>query len=77
LWTGDNIAHDVWMQYDSNQTRSTEVLTKVISETLGDVQIYPIYGNHECFPADEFNFTDNGNNTIKLKTSDIWKKTIP
>lgn len=45
IWTGDNIAHDIWHQYADNQTLSTLDATQEILKYFPKTPIYPMFGN--------------------------------
>ncbi|CAG9325212.1 unnamed protein product [Blepharisma stoltei] len=54
VWTGDNSPHDQW-NYDIDQVLNyTKTITKWFKEYI-DVPVFPVIGNHDCFPMDFFN----------------------
>lgn len=76
IWTGDNVAHDIWKQNTSFQAIPTKIATRTLQKLLPNVTIYPIFGNHECFPADQFDFFSNTTKWLTDATSDMWKDLI-
>jgi len=59
IWTGDNAPHDTWKTKKVGQDDTYEV-TRIIRDSLdkkfkNKIPIYPLLGNHEIYPNDEFN----------------------
>jgi len=55
MFTGDNIAHSVWLVTQEEVIRATKMQIEAIQEQFGlDTPIYPAIGNHEKAPVDEF-----------------------
>ena len=55
MFTGDNIAHNVWTVTTADVIRATKMQIEAIQEKFGlDTPIYPAIGNHEKAPVDEF-----------------------
>ena len=55
MFTGDNIAHSVWVVTQEEVIRATKMQIEAIQEQIGlDIPIYPALGNHEKAPVDEF-----------------------
>ena len=55
MFTGDNIAHDVWLVTQADVIKATKMQIEAIQEKFGlDTPIYPALGNHEKSPVDEF-----------------------
>ncbi len=44
IWTGDNIAHDIWQQTAANQTQPTTELSREIMKFFPNTKVYPIFG---------------------------------
>ncbi|GCB83907.1 hypothetical protein scyTo_0024749, partial [Scyliorhinus torazame] len=53
-WTGDIPAHNIWDQTRKDQLLALNTITKLISNYLGNVLIYPAVGNHEATPVNSF-----------------------
>ena len=55
MFTGDNIAHSVWLVTQEEVIRATKMQIEAIQEKFGNnTPIYPAIGNHERAPVDEF-----------------------
>ena len=55
MFTGDNIAHSVWLVTQEEVINATKIQIEAIQEKFGmDTPIYPAIGNHERAPVDEF-----------------------
>ena len=55
MFTGDNIAHSVWLVTQEEVIKATKMQIEAIQEQFGmDTPIYPAIGNHEKAPVDEF-----------------------
>lgn len=79
IWTGDNPSHVEWK---NNTQEEVFQVTKIFSDLLKinsnkinqTIPIYPVLGNHEKFPSDQFYPYDNQTEKPLLKTiGDIWK----
>ena len=71
MFTGDNIAHSVWLVTQEEVIKATRMQIEAIQDEFGlDTPIYPAIGNHEKAPVDEF----HGNETELLQgLADIFK----
>ncbi|CAG9331832.1 unnamed protein product [Blepharisma stoltei] len=69
-WTGDNPPHDVWAYEREKEMDVTKKLVKMFKKELS-MPVYPIIGNHECFPIDLFK-PDHEKQLIK-ELSKLWK----
>ena len=55
MFTGDNVAHNVWTVTQDEVIKATKMQIEAIQEKFGlDTPIYPAIGNHEKAPVDEF-----------------------
>lgn len=73
LWTGDNISHDIWHQNVENQTVNTYDATEDILKYFPNTFIYPMFGNHEAYPCDQFDMVDNTTSWLISRLADMWK----
>ena len=73
VWTGDNIAHDIWHQTQENQTLNTYDLTEEILNYFPDVPAYPMFGNHEPYPADQFDTSGKTSSWLTEELAEMWK----
>ncbi len=75
IWTGDNAPHDTWKSKKVGQDDTYQV-TEIIRDSLDKkfqhkIPIYPILGNHEIYPNDEF---DEKQIDFYKKMAKIYKK---
>jgi len=69
VWTGDNPPHNIWAYEREAEMDVTRKLVKMFKDTLR-VPVYPIIGNHDCFPMDLFK---PGHEDILLGSlADLW-----
>jgi len=73
MWTGDNIAHDIWNQNVGNQTKNTYEATQSVLKYFPNASIYPMFGNHEPYPADQFDTLGNASAWLTASLGDMWK----
>lgn len=75
IWTGDNTSHDVWHQTKSNQTLPQRKISELIEQRFPHVPKYPIFGNHECFPADQYDFSVKDRTFwMRKQSAAMWSK---
>ena len=75
LWTGDNIVHDVWEQTKEKVINYTIVATDLLKEYF-DVPIYPMIGNHVCYPVNEYSYFGSREHDLKDAFSAAWTEWI-
>lgn len=73
LWTGDNMAHDVWHQNTSRNLNSSVLATETLKRYLKNKIVFPIIGNHEPFPVNVYDFNDGKNQVLIDGLADAWK----
>jgi len=73
IWTGDNIAHNIWEQEKATQAQNTYEITKALQKYLPNTPVYPIFGNHECFPADQCDFYKGANDWLTGPLAEMWQ----
>ncbi|EAR82947.2 ser/thr phosphatase family protein (macronuclear) [Tetrahymena thermophila SB210] len=74
VWTGDNTSHDVWHQDQKNQTLPQQKISELIEKHFPDVPKFPIFGNHECFPADQYDYTvKDSTRWVREQSANMWK----
>lgn len=56
LWTGDNIAHDIWNQTNEKNAKATGQIVDFMKEHWPELPIFLSTGNHEFFPVNVENF---------------------
>jgi len=55
VWTGDNTAHDIWNETRDGQLARIKKVSQVVAQYLPNIPVFPIIGNHDTFPVDQFN----------------------
>ena len=74
LFTGDNIAHNVWEDTQEEVVEATKIQIDIMKKYFKDIPIYPALGNHEKAPVDEF----YGPESVLLNgLADIFKEYLP
>lgn len=73
LWTGDNMAHDVWHQNTTRNLNSSVLLTETIKRYLKNIPVFPIIGNHEPFPVNVYDFHNGKNQLLIDGLADVWQ----
>jgi len=73
VWTGDNTAHDIWNQTMETQTDSTQVITDILQQYFPNSDVYPMFGNHEAYPCDQFDTIGNSSQWLTEKLAGMWK----
>ena len=74
IWLGDNTAHDVWQDSESEHLWPTQDITAKFMEkcpALG--QMYPVLGNHEGLPCDEFDVYSDKHQWILDNVTEFWR----
>lgn len=61
IYTGDNSPHPFWEETQEIQLNYTYYLGRMMTETLRGIAFYPTIGNHETYPA---NFYDPTNQNV-------------
>jgi len=54
LWTGDNPSADYWLYNRETHLQNSQALTDLFLQYFPGVPVYPIMGNHACYPQDQF-----------------------
>jgi len=75
VWLGDNTGHNVWQIDKKDHLRPVADVSKKFEEAgygkLG--QMYPVLGNHEGMPCDEFDLYSKSHQWILDNTTETWK----
>jgi sphingomyelin phosphodiesterase len=78
IWTGDNIAHDIFYQSGFNLTEQTFVITQAINKYLSpknpNMMVFPIQGNHEGSPVNIFDYYNGTTAWITEELAVIWSQ---
>eukprot|EP00826_Nyctotherus_ovalis_P024872 TRINITY_DN1919_c0_g2_i5.p2 TRINITY_DN1919_c0_g2~~TRINITY_DN1919_c0_g2_i5.p2 ORF type:complete len:338 (-),score=57.37 TRINITY_DN1919_c0_g2_i5:790-1803(-) len=71
LFLGDTPAHDMWEQTRTNFYRGLSEFVGLLRQF--EVPVYPVLGNHEGYPLDNFEFKKNGAHQWAVdQTLEIW-----
>jgi hypothetical protein len=74
IWLGDNPAHNFWEQEAKSHLRSLKEISETMRLKYGQLgQLYPVLGNHEGYPCDEFDVRGNQTQWILDQTLDAWR----
>ena len=75
FWLGDNPGHDVYDQEVSNHLDNVKIISKRLKEVMPHIgQVYPVIGNHEGFPCDQFDLFGTTHQWILNDIADMWKQ---
>eukprot|EP00345_Euplotes_harpa_P011349 CAMPEP_0168351852 /NCGR_PEP_ID=MMETSP0213-20121227/22163_1 /TAXON_ID=151035 /ORGANISM="Euplotes harpa, Strain FSP1.4" /LENGTH=514 /DNA_ID=CAMNT_0008362873 /DNA_START=374 /DNA_END=1918 /DNA_ORIENTATION=+ len=75
IWTGDNVAHDVWNQTTHKNTESTILITEYIKSHWPEMPVFVSPGNHEFYPVNVEGFDENDQPVLNL-LAQHWKDWI-
>jgi sphingomyelin phosphodiesterase len=59
-WLGDNGAHSLWKYSKEETAEYSKNVTLSLKESLKkhpQVEVYPVFGNHDTWPADMYDFS--------------------
>jgi sphingomyelin phosphodiesterase len=58
MWTGDNPPHNLWNQTHESHMEHIRIVGDALNNTFTPkgVPIYPVLGNHGCYPPNNFEF---------------------
>jgi len=54
LYTGDDPAHDIWMQSKESNVENINKLSALLAKAFPDIPVFSTIGNHEAFPVNQF-----------------------
>ena len=73
LYLGDNPAHNTWQQEKDTHLRGLKEVTAEIKKRFKG-PVYPVLGNHEGIPCDQFDFENPNTHSWIFKDSlEVWK----
>eukprot|EP00753_Platysulcus_tardus_P007634 PLAT15323.1.p1 GENE.PLAT15323.1~~PLAT15323.1.p1 ORF type:complete len:585 (-),score=266.44 PLAT15323.1:219-1973(-) len=76
VWTGDDPPHNIWSQSREYNLNATHTVTNLLSESLGDMMVFPALGNHEAFPVNQYH--GNGQDAWLFDSlADAWSQWLP
>ena len=76
LFLGDSPAHNTWQQEKKDHLRGLKEVSSKFQQ-MYDKPVYPLLGNHEGYPSNQFDINEKTNNTQwvideTVKTWDKW-----
>lgn len=75
IWTGDSPPHNVWNQSQSYQLSYITKATEILRSHFPNTPIYPVLGNHGCYPVNVFEFGKEAWLTDSI--SELWSPFLP
>ena len=74
VWLGDNTGHNVWEDGERDHLKSMRDITERFMVKYGKLgDMYPILGNHEGQPCDEFDVYSTKHQWILNNATDYWR----
>ena len=75
LYTGDSPSHNIWNQSHTSQQDHIGAVSDALGDAFQGIPIYPVLGNHGCYPPNTYSFGNEDWLTSYL--GDIWTKYLP
>lgn len=75
MWTGDNVAHDIWNQTNHKNTEATIKITEFIKAHWPEMPVFVSTGNHEFYPVNVESFKVDNQPILEL-LAEHWKDWI-
>ena len=78
VWTGDTVDHTIWRQSQQKDIYATVWVTQEMKSRFNSskTKVFPIDGNHECFPVNTFDYNSHREDPLKIAFSEAWKDWI-
>ena len=70
--TGDMPPHDIWNQSDSYNMGYQSIASALLKQYFPTTPVYAIYGNHACFPVNQFSFELDAEKWLQDGFADNW-----
>jgi sphingomyelin phosphodiesterase len=70
--TGDMPPHDIWNQSDSYNMAYQTLASGLLKKYFPDTPVYAIYGNHACFPVNQFDYENNSEQWLLDGFAENW-----
>ena len=71
VWTGDNLQHNIWSQTEDESIWNTRHTSEMLKEHFGGIPVFPVLGNHEPVPVNEYD-TEDKHNKLNLSIGNVW-----
>ena len=78
VWTGDTVDHTIWRQSQQKDIYATVWAVQEMKKRFNNskLTVYPIDGNHECFPVNTFDYNSGREDPLRIAFSESWKDWI-
>lgn len=70
--TGDMPPHDIWNQSDSYNMAYQSLAAGLFKEYFPTTPVYAIFGNHACFPVNQFSYEIGAEKWLQEGFADNW-----
>ena len=75
FWLGDNSPHNIWAETKEDHLDMSKHISKQLKDKFPNLgQVYPVVGNHEALPTDEFDVYSQQDNWILQDLANMWKQ---
>ena len=72
FWLGDNPGHNIYSQKKSTQTAHFKFIADLLKKYYKG-KVYAIIGNHDCYPASQFDIYNNEDRWLTEEFAEILK----
>lgn len=72
IQTGDDPAHDIWMQSQEDNLESLRVSAEAMKVAFADVPVFFALGNHEAYPVNQYE-GGKGDSWLLEGAADSWR----
>jgi len=70
--TGDMPPHDIWEQTDVYNMKYQSIAGGLVQKYFPHTQVYAQFGNHACFPVNQYDFTPGNEEWLNNGFADDW-----
>lgn len=70
--TGDMPPHDIWNQSDSYNMGYQTIVSNLFKKYFPTTPVYGIFGNHACFPVNQYDFTPSAEDWLTFGFANDW-----
>jgi hypothetical protein len=72
LWGGDSISHNLESITHEGVVEALKNVTRMVSDALEGIRVYPTIGNHDTYPMNSINMFDPSDNPVVNEWSPSW-----
>jgi len=77
IWLGDNTDHMIFESSQERLSNFTKYISDLFIREFPDTPIFPVLGNHELQPVDEYDFTEGKEDHYPYdQVAEFWKKML-